>query len=490
MKNALFFLLISSFLSISSQALELSEGVEVSSIGASQGSQLNYELHVPDGATNIKIEMWGGTGDADLYVRAGAVPTSSRYDCRPYRTGNTENCFFSSPSSSIYYIQLRAYSTFSNVSLLATYDESQTDMDVLDDGQTLFGLAAGQGSSRYFEINVPSGSTQLTVAMSGGTGDADLYVRADAQPTQSSYDCRPYIGGNDELCTLNNLQAGNYYVLIYGYSSYSNVSLSANIEGGNGDDGSGDDGPGDGTDGATWDGFENYYSDAIGKTGQNLLAALNEAAARNHSRMSYSQVWTALKYTDEDPNNSNNVILIYTGRSQSKSFTSSGNNDPDAWNREHSWPKSHGFPSSGQWAYTDIHHLRPSDASVNSTRGNKDFDNGGSQISEAPGNYTDSDSIQPRDDIKGDMARMMFYMDIRYNGNDSTGVPDLKLVNYTNSSGATLGKLCTLLAWHNQDPVSNAEIARHARIVEQQGNRNPFVDYPTWANQIWESECN
>jgi len=105
---------------------------------------------------------------------------------------------------------------------------------------------------------------------------------------------------------------------------------------------------------------------------------------------------------------------------------------------------SHGFPGSSDWAYTDIHHLRPSDASVNSTRGKKDYDNGRPALSEASGNFSDADSFKPRDSIKGDLARMMFYMDVHYNGNDNTGTDDLTLVNYTGTSGANLGSLCTL----------------------------------------------
>ena len=241
--------------------------------------------------------------------------------------------------------------------------------------------------------------------------------------------------------------------------------------------------------GATWSGFDSYYENAIGQTGQVLLDELQFLASLNHNRMSYSQVWDALRYTDEDEGNTDNVILFYSGRSQSKLFTSSGNNDPDAWNREHSWPKSHGFPGRGDWGYTDIHHLRPTDASVNSARGNRDYDVGGSEISEAPGNFRDSDSFEPRDAVKGDVARMMFYMDVRYNGNDGTGTDDLVLVDFSQTQGGELGDLCTLYDWHNQDPVSEEEIRRHSRIVERQGNRNPFVDYPNWAHEIWGQEC-
>jgi len=89
--------------------------------------------------------------------------------------------------------------------------------------------------------------------------------------------------------------------------------------------------------GATWNGFDSCYSNAIGQTGSTLLAVLAESSSRNQIPMTY---WDALKYTDEDPADTSNILLIYTGRSQAKTYNSRGNNAPDAWNREHSWPKS------------------------------------------------------------------------------------------------------------------------------------------------------
>ncbi|TVZ41901.1 serine protease [Alteromonadaceae bacterium 2753L.S.0a.02] len=484
-----YYLLMFAFLFISAEgfAASLTNGVTVSGLSAATGSSLSYSIAVPSGATNLNIEISGGSGDADLYVRAGSAPTTSSYNCRPYLSGNNESCSFSQPSASTYYIMVRAYSSFSGVSLLATYDAGSSGggsggSTPLNNGSSVSGLSASTGSSLQYSIAVPQNAQDLSLSISGGSGDADLYVKYGAVPTSSSYDCRPYLSGNSESCAFSTPQAGTYYISLKAYSSFSGVTLSASYSSGSGG--------GSGSSGATWSGFQSYYADAIGLSGNALRSALHEISARNHSRMTYSQVWSALKYTDEDPNNSNNVILLYTGRSQAKSFNSSGNSDPDAWNREHTWPKSHGFPSSSDWAYTDIHHLRPADASVNSTRSNKDYDNGGSSISEASGNYTDSDSFEPRNSVKGDIARMMFYMAVRYEGGDSTGTDDLTLVNYTGTSGANLGKLCTLVSWAAQDPVSSEEIARHARIVERQGNRNPFVDYPAWVNALWGSSCN
>lgn len=234
-----------------------------------------------------------------------------------------------------------------------------------------------------------------------------------------------------------------------------------------------------------------YYAAALGLSGAALKSALHNIISSGYTRLSYSQVWTALQYTDEDPGNSNNVILIYTGRSASKSDrVGQPGADSDSWNREHLWAKSLGFPSSNQYGYTDIHHLRPADETVNSLRGNKDFDNGGSVVSEAPGNYTDSDSFEPRNAVKGDVARSLFYMAVRYDGSDGS-MPDLELANDTSSSTGDpeIGVLCTLYQWHSDDPVDSFEQRRNDRVQEWQGNRNPFIDNPQWVQSIWGNRC-
>ncbi|GAB2948184.1 hypothetical protein GCM10027280_41150 [Micromonospora polyrhachis] len=226
-----------------------------------------------------------------------------------------------------------------------------------------------------------------------------------------------------------------------------------------------------------------YYRNAIGKTGPALRGALHDIV-KVQTKLSYAQVWEALKSTDEDPNNANNVILLYTGRSQSK--TSNGGNVND-WNREHVWAKSHGDFGTATGPGTDVHHLRPTDVSVNSERGNKDFDNGGSPVSEAPGNYTDSDSWEPRDAVKGDVARMIMYMTIRYEGND--GWPNLEMNQLVNNGSAPYhGRQSVLLQWHQLDPPDAFEKRRNQVIYDQwQHNRNPFVDHPEWASAIWGS---
>lgn len=228
---------------------------------------------------------------------------------------------------------------------------------------------------------------------------------------------------------------------------------------------------------------ESYYAAAAGKTGPALRTALHNII-KVQTAISYDQVWNALKDTDQDPNNTNNVILLYSGRSQSK--TTNGGNAND-WNREHVWAKSHGDFGTATGPGTDVHHLRPEDVTVNSVRGNKDFDLGGSSVSEAPGCLTDSDSFEPRAAVKGDVARMIMYMAIRYEGDD--GWADLEINNVVgNGSAPRIGKLSVLLQWHQQDPPDAFEKRRNERIyVAWQHNRNPFIDHPEWVAAIWGS---
>lgn len=228
-----------------------------------------------------------------------------------------------------------------------------------------------------------------------------------------------------------------------------------------------------------------YYDSANGLSGETLKNALHNII-KNHTECSYDDLRDfILENTDKDPNNSNNVILLYTGRSQAASTFGGGAND---WNREHVWAKSHGDFGTNPPAGTDAHHIRPTDDSVNSTRGNLDFDNGGNPVSEAPGCYYDSDSWEPRDAVKGDVARMMFYMAVRYEGDN--GEPDLELVDYIpsapNGTEPFFGKLSTLLQWNHDDPVDSFEENRNNIIYNNyQHNRNPFIDHPEWADSIW-----
>lgn len=232
---------------------------------------------------------------------------------------------------------------------------------------------------------------------------------------------------------------------------------------------------------------DGYYDRTDGLQGEELKEALYQII-KDHIDYPYTSsstdTWDILKESDRDPDNPDNVILIYTVWSVN---AAQEYNNGDGWNREHIWAKSHGFPSETQDAYRDAHHLRPCDITVNSARGTKDFDNGGEPHPVATECYTDADSWEPRDAVKGDVARMMFYMATRYEGENED--PDLELVDYTGTDTDTpfFGKLSTLMEWNEEDPVDEFERNRNEVVYSYQGNRNPFVDHPDFVNAIYNS---
>ncbi|MFK8011353.1 MAG: pre-peptidase C-terminal domain-containing protein [Marinicellaceae bacterium] len=367
----------------------LTNGVAKTGLSGNQGNEQNFTLTVPAGASNLSFNINGGSGDADLYVRYGAAPTQSSYDCRPYIGGNNESCDISSAQSGTYYVMIRAYSTYSGLSLIGSYtnpttsnnppvasftsscndlscsfnasnsDDSDgsivnyswsfggssvsanytfasagtysvtlivtdndgatdassqsitvtaapvnsapnalftsncsnltcsfngsgssdsdgsivdyswsfggsgstasntysnngtynvtltvTDNDgasdsttqsvtvtaaspgnVLDNNVVVSGLSASVNNSVEYSMIVPTGASSLSFNISGGSGDADIYVRYGSEPTTSNYDCRPYIGGNNETCNISSVQTGTYYIMVRAYSAFSGVSL-------------------------------------------------------------------------------------------------------------------------------------------------------------------------------------------------------------------------------------------------------------------------
>jgi hypothetical protein len=203
----------------------ISNGVAVTNISASTGSQRCYSLEVTLGATQLKFDQSGGTGDADLYVKFGSVPTSTSYDCRPFQSGNTESCTFPNPSVGTYYVVLNAYSTFSGVQLVGSF---ATNSSTLSNGVESAQYSGSADTMRCFTLNVPSGRTSLVFSQTGKTGttgDADLYVRQGSAPTPTNYTCRPYQSGSNETCTINNPAGGTWYACSYGYSAYTAVTM-------------------------------------------------------------------------------------------------------------------------------------------------------------------------------------------------------------------------------------------------------------------------
>ncbi|MEP6510927.1 MAG: pre-peptidase C-terminal domain-containing protein, partial [Dokdonella sp.] len=205
----------------------LQNGVAATGLGASTGNSVTYTMVVPAGATGLKFVSSGGTGDGDMYVKFGSAPTTSTYDCRSWVTGNNETCSIATAQAGTYYVMMYAYSTFSGASLTGSYSTGGGGGSVLTSGVPVTGVSAALNSwSTTYTIVVPSGKTNLTVTTSGGTGDGDLYVRLGSAPTTTTYDCRPYLTGNNESCSITPT-AGTYYIRVYGYSAAAGITLKA-----------------------------------------------------------------------------------------------------------------------------------------------------------------------------------------------------------------------------------------------------------------------
>jgi vibriolysin len=201
----------------------LTNGVAVTSLSAAKNADIVYTMDVPAGATNISFTTSGGTGDADMYVKFGATPTDSTYDCRPYKTGNNESCTVTSTDGT-YYVRVKAYSAFSGLSLTGSYTAASTGGNTTINGsESNISITKGQWK-RYTQV-LPAGYADMTISISGGSGDADLYIRKGAQSTTSLYDCRPYKTGNNESCSFTNPGEGTWYIDIYGYSASSGITL-------------------------------------------------------------------------------------------------------------------------------------------------------------------------------------------------------------------------------------------------------------------------
>lgn len=271
-------------------------------------------------------------------------------------------------------------------------------------------------------------------------------------------------------------------------------------------------------------GTSGYYSHVNTSSASQLRCSLHQTI-RGHTAYPYSggttNTWTILEIADEDPNNAGRILDVYRNRSYAKGSERAGTGTGITYNREHTWPNSLGFGSAtGDLGlpyspYTDTHMLYLSDTGYNADRGNKPYATctqssgcserateanngfgGGSGTYPGNGNWFkgpdgNSGSFETWGHRKGDIARAVLYMAIRYEGGDdpNTGQsePDLELTDdrskivITSASPAYMGLLSTLLAWHQADPPDAGERERNEVIYSFQGNRNPFIDHPEWA---------
>ncbi len=208
----------------------LENGVAKTGLSGGQGSETRFTLQVPAGASGLSFAISGGSGDADLYVRFGSAPTTGTYDCRPFRNGNNETCNISNVQAGTYHVMIRGYSAFSGVSLVASFTEPSSGNPGGPETATQTNISGSRNQWVDYQWEVDAGRSNLTISISGGTGDADLYVLRGSQPTTSSYDCRPFRNGNNETCTFNNPAPGTYFIRLRGYTNFSGVTLTATQE--------------------------------------------------------------------------------------------------------------------------------------------------------------------------------------------------------------------------------------------------------------------
>lgn len=210
--------------------------------------------------------------------------------------------------------------------------------------------------------------------------------------------------------------------------------------------------------------YTGYYDGAAGLYGDQLVTFLNEISNESFMGISYGDVRYILDETDADPDNPGNIILVYLGTSISGIW-----DEGKTWNREHVWPQSlldSKASNPNINSASDLHNLKPSDPRTNSSRGNKFF-----------GTTLTPQTYVPRDEVKGDVARILFYMDIMYDS--------LSLINANEGGANQMGNLEVLLNWHILDPVDDFEMNRNNIIENHQGNRNPFIDHPEFADKVY-----
>ncbi|MGI6782462.1 MAG: endonuclease [Acholeplasmataceae bacterium] len=226
--------------------------------------------------------------------------------------------------------------------------------------------------------------------------------------------------------------------------------------------------------------YGTYYDEITASSGTALVSQLNELVTGNlgatgSGNITYGEVRYLLPVSDLNINNRNKIWGIYDGANLNNSWDGS-------WDREHVWPQSRlsvSSDNSRRNIASDPHNLRACTKSVNSSRGNNYFAQGSGTFGNLGGG-----TFYPGDDHKGDVARILLYMAVRYRGT-LTLVDVQRGENYT-IEGANLATLSILLDWHLEDLPDEFERQRNNAIQDAQGNRNPFIDKPNYFQPVWE----
>lgn len=244
---------------------------------------------------------------------------------------------------------------------------------------------------------------------------------------------------------------------------------------------------------------QGYYDAAQGKVGNALKTALHNII-KDDDHLSYSGLWNAYQQTDmkvdgkvwdiysDIPNGTPPYQFAFV-TDQCGNYGGEG----DCYNREHLWAQS--WTNNDGIEKTDLHHVYPTDGYVNNRRSNYAFgevanaswtSQNGSKLGENTVSGYNGTVFEPIDEYKGDIARALMYVSVRYYTEDNSWNNS----DMTNKSVLKDWAVAMLLRWHGEDPVDDKEINRNNAVYNIQNNRNPFVDYPEFANMIWDAHWN
>ena len=208
---------------------ELTNGDSIP-LTASRDEELLFKIDVPAGA-QFDAVISGGSGDADLYTRFEAQPTTSTYDCRPYESNSNESCSDTNGAGT-YYIMVRAYRSFSGVTLSVNYAEDG------DASQTVDNLSASQGNwTRTITVDIPSGVSIFNAEITGSNGDADVYVYHATEPSSTVREavdtetrCVPLKNASNETCSFSNPTEGTWFIRVHSYATFNDLTLETNYD--------------------------------------------------------------------------------------------------------------------------------------------------------------------------------------------------------------------------------------------------------------------
>jgi serine protease len=207
----------------------LTNGVAQSNLAATTGNQLQFQMAVPSGATGLKFVIAGGSGDADMYVKFGSMPTTSSYDCRPYVNGNAETCNVTTAQSGTYYVMLNAYASFSGVSLTGSYSTGGGGGGSCAAGYTQYtGTLSAKGASVYEPnstgyTSAVSGTHTSTLTGPASGADFDLYLEKKSGTSWSSV--KSSTGATASETISYSGTSGGYRWRVYSYSGTGSFTL-------------------------------------------------------------------------------------------------------------------------------------------------------------------------------------------------------------------------------------------------------------------------